>query len=237
MLKNMLKISIRNILKERTYSLINIFGLTIGITASVFIMLYVSDELSYDKYHANGENIYRIVSNIQEPDNAFTWAVAQFPLAPELRAKYPEVENYVRISGQGRIKLMHEDLAFYEEDIYMADSTVFDVFTYRFLEGDIATALDALTGVTATAFNQITLSNFASEGVSDVLYLTVKFSMFVFEIIIVSISSVIAIVIVPVSKPKSFPSIYCSVFPFVILVFTSLLNTVLFPNSATFSMP
>ena len=68
----MLKISIRNILKERIYSLINIFGLTIGITSSVFIMLYVSDELSYDKYHANGENIYRVISNVQEPDNAFT---------------------------------------------------------------------------------------------------------------------------------------------------------------------
>ena len=146
----MLKISIRNILKERIYSLINILGLTIGITSSVFIMLYVSDELSYDKYHANGENIYRVVSNIQEPDNAFTWAVAQFPLAPELRAKYPEVENYVRISGQGRIKLMHEELEFYEEDIYMADSTVFDVFTYRFLEGDIATALDKPNNIVLT---------------------------------------------------------------------------------------
>ena len=142
MLKNMLKIAIRNILKERTYSLINIFGLTIGITASVFIMLYVSDELSYDKYHANGENIYRVVSNIQEPDNEFTWAVAQIPFAPELKSKYPEVENYARISGQGKIKLMHEDLEFYEEDIYMADSTVFDVFTYKFIEGDMGTALD-----------------------------------------------------------------------------------------------
>ncbi len=138
----MLKIAIRNILKERTYSLINIFGLTIGITSSVFIMLYVSDELSYDKFHTNGENIYRVVSNIQEPDNAFTWAVAQIPLAPELRAKYPEVENFARMSGQGRIKLMHEDLEFYEEDIYMADSTFFDVFTYKFIEGDMATALD-----------------------------------------------------------------------------------------------
>jgi putative ABC transport system permease protein len=150
MFKNMLKIAIRNILKERTYSLINILGLTIGISASVFIMLYVSDELSYDKYHTNGENIYRIVSNIQEPDNAFTWAVAQIPLAPELKAKYPEIVNYTRISGQGRIKLMYEEVEFYEEDIYMADSTIFEVFTYKFLEGDMKSALVSPNNIVLT---------------------------------------------------------------------------------------
>ena len=138
----MLKIAFRNILKERIYSLINIIGLTIGITSSVLILLYVNDEVSYDKFHINGNNIYRVVSNIQEPDNSFTWAVAQVPLAPELKAKYPEVDNYTRVSGQGRIKLTYEDLEFYEEDIVMADSTFFDVFTYRFSQGDIETALD-----------------------------------------------------------------------------------------------
>ena len=142
MFKNIIKIAVRNILKERTYSLINILGLTIGVTCSVLILLYVDDELSYDKFHVNGENIYRVVSNIQEPDNEFTWAVAQIPLAPELKAKYPEIENYTRVSGQGRIKLSYEDLAFFEEDIVMVDSTFFDVFTYELIEGDIETALD-----------------------------------------------------------------------------------------------
>lgn len=150
MLKNMLKIAIRNILKERTYSLINIFGLTIGITSSVFIMLYVSDELSYDKFHTNGENIYRVVSNIEEPDNAFTWAVAQIPFAPELHAKNPEVENYTRASGQGRVKLIYEDKQFYEEDIFMVDSTFFDVFTYKSIAGDMGTSLDGPLNIVLT---------------------------------------------------------------------------------------
>ena len=147
MLRNMLKIAIRNILKERTYSIINILGLTIGITSSVLIMLYVNDELSYDKFHKNGENIYRVVSNISEPDNSFTWAVAQIPFAPEMKAKYPEIENYARVSGQGRLKLSYEDLSFYEEDIYMVDSTFFEVFTYELSQGDIETALDNPTNI------------------------------------------------------------------------------------------
>lgn len=150
MLKNMLKIAIRNILKERIYSLINIFGLTIGITCSVFIMLYVNDELSYDRFHKNAENIYRVVSNIQEPDNAFTWAVVQIPLAPELSSRYPEVKNFTRVSGQGRLKLMYEDKQFYENDISMADSTFFEVFTYLFIEGDMGTALDGPNNIVLT---------------------------------------------------------------------------------------
>ena len=146
----MLKIAIRNILNERTYSFINIFGLTIGITSSVFIMLYVSDELSYDKFYANAENTYRVVSNIEEPDNAFTWAVAQIPFAPELHAKNPEVENYTRASGQGRVKLIYEDMQFYEEDILMVDSTFFDVFTYKSIAGEMGAALDGPQNIVLT---------------------------------------------------------------------------------------
>ena len=77
MFKNLLKISLRNIAKDKIYSAINIFGLTIGITCSMFLLMYILDELSYDRYHKNGDNIYRIVSDIKEPDNAFTWAVTQ----------------------------------------------------------------------------------------------------------------------------------------------------------------
>ena len=70
MFKNLLKISLRNIAKDKVYSAINIFGLTIGITCSMFLLMYILDELSYDRYHKNGDNIYRIVSDIKEPDNA-----------------------------------------------------------------------------------------------------------------------------------------------------------------------
>ena len=142
MFRNLLKIAIRNIVKERTYSAINILGLTIGITCSLFILMYILDELSFDRYHKNSDKIYRVVSNIKETDNAFTWAVAQIPLAQELQDNYPEVENAVRFFGTGRTLYKNGEKQFYEEDFYLADSTVFDMFSYDFLVGDVSTALD-----------------------------------------------------------------------------------------------
>ncbi len=142
MFKNLLKISIRNIIKDKTYSIINILGLTIGITCSLFLMMYILHELSYDRYHKNADNIYRIISNIKEPDNAFTWAVAQTPLADELRENYPEVKNVVRFIRTDRTLYKNGDQQFYEEEFFRADSTVFDMFTYEFISGDPNTALD-----------------------------------------------------------------------------------------------
>lgn len=142
MFKNLFKIALRNIFKDKVYSAINILGLTIGITCSIFLFMYILDELSYDRYHTNANNIYRIVSNIKEPDNAFTWAVAQVPMAQELRNNYPEVKNAVRFYGTGRTLYKNGEKQFNEEDFYLTDSTVFDMFTYEFLAGDVNTALD-----------------------------------------------------------------------------------------------
>src|SRR5688572_11599663 len=142
MFKNLLKIAVRSIIKDKTYSSINILGLTIGITCSLFLLMYILDELSYDRYHKNAANIYRVVSNIKEPDNAFTWAVAQVPLGEELRDNYPEVKNAVRFFRMGRTLYKNGDQQFYEERFFLADSTVFEMFTYEFIKGDPATALD-----------------------------------------------------------------------------------------------
>jgi putative ABC transport system permease protein len=142
MFKNLLKIAIRSILKDRTYTAINVLGLTIGITCSLFLLMYIIDELSFDRYHKNADNIYRIVSNIKEPDNAFTWAVAQIPLAEELRDNYPEVKNAVRFFQTGNTLYKHGDNEFNEGKFFLADSTVFDMFSYEWIGGDISTALD-----------------------------------------------------------------------------------------------
>lgn len=142
MLKNLLTISLRSLLKDKAYTIINILGLTIGITCSLFLLLYILDELSFDRYHKNADNIYRVVSNIKEPDNAFTWAVAQIPLAEELRDNYPEVENAVRFFGMNRNLYKNNDLQFYEDDFYLVDSTVFKMFSYELTKGDPDTALD-----------------------------------------------------------------------------------------------
>ncbi len=142
MLKNLLLVAFRTIRKDKTYSGINILGLTIGITCSLFLLMYILDELSFDRHHKNANNIYRIVSNIKEPDNAFTWSVAQKPMAVELRDNYPEVKNAVRFEGIGKTLFKHNEKEFNETDFYLTDSTIFDMFSHRFLAGDMATALD-----------------------------------------------------------------------------------------------
>jgi putative ABC transport system permease protein len=150
MLSNLLKISIRNILKDKAYSLINVLGLTIGITCSLFLFMYILNELSYDRFHKNGENIYRIVSNVKEPDNAFTWAITQMPLGEEIRDNYPEVVNTARFFSMQRDLFKVGDKEFYESNFLFADSNVFDMFTYEFIAGDPQTALDAPLSIVLT---------------------------------------------------------------------------------------
>lgn len=141
MFRNLVKLAFRVIRKDLSYSLINILGLTIGITSSIFILLYIVDELSFDKYHEKKDNIYRVVSHISETDDDFTWTVTQVPFAPQVKADYPEALEYVRFISIGRTLFKRNAIEFYEEDVYFADSAVFGVFTYNLFRGDPATAL------------------------------------------------------------------------------------------------
>ncbi len=141
MFKNLLKTSFRSLLKEKAYTLINILGLTVGLTCSMFLLLYVKDELSFDKYHDNAENIYRVVSHIVEPDNEFVWAVTQIPFLPEVLATYPEVKDGVRFFERGRQLYKHGNNSFFEERTYLADSNVFNIFSYNMFMGDPSSAL------------------------------------------------------------------------------------------------
>ncbi|WP_420148169.1 ABC transporter permease [Spirosoma sp.] len=150
MLTNYLKIAWRNLRKDKFYSLINILGLTIGVTCGMLLLLYVTDELSYDRYHANASQIYRIVSHITEPDKVNRWSSTQPPLVKQLKQDYPFVKNYVRFFPYGRMMFRQGEKRFYEEDVYAADSTVFDVFSYKFIEGDPRTALDQPGSVVLT---------------------------------------------------------------------------------------
>ncbi|MBR9999334.1 MAG: ABC transporter permease [Cyclobacteriaceae bacterium] len=141
MIKNLLTISIRNILKDRIYSLINLLGLTVGITCSLFLVFFVMDELSYDRFHENKEDVYRVVTQITEVDNQFTWAVAQIPFAPAVKKDYPEVTAYARLAGTGRMMFKKGETNVYEEDLMFADSSTFDLLTFPFIQGDPETAL------------------------------------------------------------------------------------------------
>ena len=142
MLKNFLKVAIRNFTHRFGYSFLNILGMTLGITSALYLILYVSDELSYDRYHEKADRIYRVQSHITETDDEFTWIVAQIPFAPQVREDYPEVEGVTRIFGFDRALFTYGENSFTEEDVYYADSTFFELFTYRVLEGNTDGALD-----------------------------------------------------------------------------------------------
>ena len=142
MIKNLLLVAIRNFKRDKGYSLLNILGLTIGITFSLFLIFYIKDELGYDRYNKKADRMFRINSYIKEKDkDMMNWAITPFPLAPALAKDYPEVEEAVRFVGNGRTMYKTGELKLYEDKIFFADSNVFRVFTYPFIEGDIKTAL------------------------------------------------------------------------------------------------
>lgn len=141
MLKKNLLVALRNFVRQPGYTVLNILGLTIGISASMLILLYLIEELSFDKYHEKADRIYRISSDLTEPDDAFRWATTQTPLGPQLKIDYSEVEHTVRFFPQGRLRFQEKDRFFYEEDVYIVDSTVFDVFDFDFVFGDKAASM------------------------------------------------------------------------------------------------
>lgn len=153
MLKNLLRVALRNFMRDKWYSLLNIFGLTIGITFSVFLIFYIIDELSYDRYNEKADRIYRIASYVKEPDkDTMRWSICPFPMAPALSKDYPEVEEATRLWGNfgGKTMLRNGNLRFYEEKIFYADSNLFRVFTQQFIEGNARTALVAPNSIVLT---------------------------------------------------------------------------------------
>ena len=141
MFKNLLKTAVRHIYKHFGYSLLNILGLTLGITSAIFLIIYVSDEISYDRYNTKADRIYRVSSKITEPDDQFTWNVAQIPFGPQVVKDYPEVESFVRFINMPRALYKYEDKEFNEDNFYFVDSTLFDIFTIKVLKGEVKSAL------------------------------------------------------------------------------------------------
>lgn len=143
MIKNLLLVALRNFKKDKWFSLLNIIGLTIGITFSLFLIFYIVDELNYDRHNEKADRICRIVAYIKEPDKSTNWASTQLPLGPTLKKDFPEVEEAVRFFSRERTLFKNGEKGFYETKLYYADSNVFKIFTHRFIEGNAATALTA----------------------------------------------------------------------------------------------
>lgn len=149
MLKNYLTLAIRNLLKRKLYSFINIFGLALGVAVCLVILQYVDFELSYDSYHTKADRIYRTTSSYyQAGEFRGTGIVSGYAQGPAMLADIPEVKSYVRthpMYGGAVVSYKRETgdpSTFFEENMQFVDSTFLDIFTYKAIQGDLSTALD-----------------------------------------------------------------------------------------------
>src|SRR5690349_3364996 len=157
MLQNYIKIAIRNLARNKVYSAINIFGLALGVACCLLLSLYIQDELSYDKHHKRSEDIYRIVTTFQSEISGIQKSgTVSPPIAMAAKAEIPEVEGAARVLHSFAQSLIrYRENLFYEEDAYLADSTLFDVLTYPLIEGNPKRALvDANTIVLSEKLKQ-----------------------------------------------------------------------------------
>lgn len=141
MLKNYYKVAVRNILKYKLFSAINILGMTIGITSCLMIILYVTHELSYDKFHADADRIYQVGLNGKIGGQDIRVSNTCPPMAEALVADIPEVEAATRIAQMYQPVVRNGEKIFTEEKVFFADSNFFEFFSYKLKQGDIKTAL------------------------------------------------------------------------------------------------
>ncbi|MDX1284501.1 MAG: ABC transporter permease, partial [Draconibacterium sp.] len=141
MFRNFIKTAIRNLLRNKFYSLINIVGLAIGITACILIMLYVESEVSYDKFHEKADRIYRVNLYAILKDDEINQSVTSAPLANAIQEEIPAVELSARISGFTQPVIRHNNEAFNERKWYFVDENFFRIFTTSFILGNPDEAL------------------------------------------------------------------------------------------------
>ena len=142
MLKNYIKIAYRNLVKHPGFSLINLFGLSVGMTCCVLIFLYINHELSYDKFHTKAPQIYRLVTDVKTPTEVIKADITSAPMAPNLKATFPEVLEAVRFNYFSFL-VQRGDNKWQEKNALLADAAVFKVFDFPLIKGNPETALKA----------------------------------------------------------------------------------------------
>lgn len=142
MLQNYLKIALRNLNRQKIYSLINISGLAVGMAGFILIMLYVFDELSYDRFHKHADDVYRVAFQARIMDDFLDVAVSAGPLAPAMEASFPGVLDATRMEAENEsVLIAHKDKKFYEEGLIYADTGFFSIFSFNLKQGNPKTAL------------------------------------------------------------------------------------------------
>lgn len=152
---NHIKISYRNLLKNKVYAFINILGLSVGIASVMLIAIYVNYETSYDKFFDDSERIYRLALHRVYPNRVKDFGTSSIMLSPTLRQNYPQVEEATRLhrlffNNELTLTVPETNQSFVETNFLFADSAFFNVFSYEFLSGDPQSALDNVNSVVLT---------------------------------------------------------------------------------------
>ncbi len=169
MFRNYLKIAFRNLWKNRIYSGINVFGLGVGLATCLLIVLYVADELSYDRHHDRADRIYRVVHHATWESGNLNLAPTSAPYAPTLKQNYPDIEQAVRIVPEGGGVMQYGETKIAADDVLFADQNLFQVFTYPFLYGDPKTALSKPQSIVLTKNLAIRLFGDAAKAVGKTI--------------------------------------------------------------------
>ncbi|MFZ2904787.1 MAG: ABC transporter permease [Cyclobacteriaceae bacterium] len=153
MFRNYLKVAVRNILKHKFFAAINIIGLVIGMTCCFLIFAYVKDELSYDRFHKNHENIYRVGLQGKIAGQEIFTTNSCIPLAPTMQTEIPGIEEVLRMipaTGSSGLAFRYDDKSIPEQKVFYADSNFFNFFSFKLIQGDAATALKEPNSVVIT---------------------------------------------------------------------------------------
>ena len=142
MLKNYLITSLRNLRRNKLFSFINIAGLSICIAVSILLFIWIKDELSYDRFHEKSDKIYRLGWDIKVDDDEIKVAVAAFPVGPAVTDLYPEILDYVRLREPISSSILsYNEKTFTEDRVFLADESIFDIFSFELIRGNPETAL------------------------------------------------------------------------------------------------
>jgi putative ABC transport system permease protein len=141
MFKSYLKVAWRNIIRQKGYSFINIFGLAVGMAACLLILLFIKDELSYDRYNQSYDRIFRVTAHLRFGGQEGDIGSVPPPLAAACLKDFPEVVNAVRLYEQGNFIVQHGEQSYTEPRLFFADASIFGVFTLPLLRGNPETAL------------------------------------------------------------------------------------------------
>lgn len=141
MFQNYLTVALRNIIRNKRFAALNIIGLAIGIVSCLLIYIFIQDELSFDAHHAKRDKIYRVQCFFKFNDVEDKFGIVPFPTGPTLQSEYPEVKEMVRLFLLRQQNFTSEGKVYNVQDLYLADSTLFDIFDFAFIAGDPKTAL------------------------------------------------------------------------------------------------